>query len=188
MLRDSTKKLLIVDDYESYVFLLQEQLSEYSFTPLVAYSLKEARAMLEEHRPDVVLLDIELGDGNGIDFLKEVRADYQNTFFVITTGSRDPSNAIEAALLGAAYFIKPIEPYEIRALIEHSDMMLASMGVMLGRQAADRRKTEKLDIERLEETMSILERLKLSAGIVIVAVCLAVVLTIYIQSLVGEIF
>ena len=38
-----------------------------------AYSLAEARRVIRELQPDVVVLDVQLGDGNGIDLLRETK-------------------------------------------------------------------------------------------------------------------
>ncbi|HMS39794.1 MAG TPA: response regulator, partial [Pyrinomonadaceae bacterium] len=66
-------KILIVDDDSSIRFALTEALRSWNYESVSAQSLAEARQVFETEEPKVVLLDIDLPDGSGIDFLSEIK-------------------------------------------------------------------------------------------------------------------
>jgi two-component system response regulator PilR (NtrC family) len=71
--------------------------------------------------PRLILLDIDLPDGSGLDLLTEIKAESQDTIIVMITGSVDVPNTI-AALRGGAYdFIsKPIKLEELRVTLRNA--------------------------------------------------------------------
>jgi two-component system, NtrC family, sensor kinase len=68
-------EVLIVDDSYTVRMDLNDALAAAGFTPVTAATLAEARAKLHERSIALVILDVRLPDGDGIDFLHEVRAD-----------------------------------------------------------------------------------------------------------------
>src|SRR5688500_12547057 len=66
--------ILIAEDNELNRELMRELLSAHGFTVLEARSGAEAIAMLSRHTPDLVLLDIQMPDGDGFWVLREIRA------------------------------------------------------------------------------------------------------------------
>lgn len=63
--------------------------------------------LLERHRPDVLLLDLSLGDADGITLLREIRARAPETKIVIVSMHRDPETVRQALRAGAAgYLVK----------------------------------------------------------------------------------
>ena len=75
--------ILIVDDSLTVRMDLQEAFDEAGFACLVCASLAEARDILAHQRPAVLVLDVLLPDGNGIDFLRELRASPGGDSFVV---------------------------------------------------------------------------------------------------------
>jgi DNA-binding NtrC family response regulator len=63
---------LIVDDDSNFLSGLAEMVGRDCFSTTTARNLKDARSQLAQAVPDVILLDVELPDGNGLDLLKEI--------------------------------------------------------------------------------------------------------------------
>ena len=70
------KKILIVEDDESIADSLKEMLENKAYIVEVSYSKKETLEKLNEYI-DLILLDIQLPDGNGIDLCKEIKEKYR---------------------------------------------------------------------------------------------------------------
>src|ERR1700760_5085899 len=68
--------ILIVDDEEKLRSLLSRIIRLEGYTVKEASDLKSARKILEKDSPDVILCDVKLPDGNGVDFVLETRTKY----------------------------------------------------------------------------------------------------------------
>ncbi len=114
-------KILIVDDDSSIRFALTEALRSWNYESVSAQNLAEARRLFEAEEPKVVLLDIDLPDGSGIDFLGEIKQDQPEAIVVMITGNVDVKNTV-AALRGGAYdFIgKPIRLGELQVTLQNA--------------------------------------------------------------------
>ena len=86
----------------------------------MARTLAEAREAIREHRPDLLLLDLYLPDGSGLDLLREIRGAGEPVLQVIVvTAARDVEN-VRAALAGGAthYVVKPFRLSDLRPRLE----------------------------------------------------------------------
>jgi DNA-binding NtrC family response regulator len=117
-----TYNILIVDDEQSVVFLLKEELSEiekYDIT--VAYDGAEAINILQTQPFDVVLLDVKMPRVSGIEVLKYIREQHPTTIVLMLTNFADVKTAIETMKLGAYDFVsKPYEREELLATIDRA--------------------------------------------------------------------
>lgn len=88
-------------------------------TVAVAHTVAEALSMIVEHEPQLVLLDVYLPDGSGLDVLRQLRADGRQTAVIMITAARE-LDSVTAALHGGAneYLVKPFEASELRARLE----------------------------------------------------------------------
>ncbi|HDP67336.1 MAG TPA: response regulator [Candidatus Marinimicrobia bacterium] len=103
-------KILIVDDEHDIVELLEDFLLQKGYEIAKAYSQAEARTQLEAFKPAIMLLDIKLPDGDGIEFLKQIRPKYEDLGIIMITGLADKKIALDALKNGASdYIIKPID-------------------------------------------------------------------------------
>jgi len=95
-------------------------LRSWGFTALEGGSVAEGLSQFTEEVPAVVLLDIDLPDGSGLDLLKKIKLENPDTVAVMITGNVQIDNTI-AALRGGAYdFIgKPISLEELRVTIRN---------------------------------------------------------------------
>ena len=99
---------LIVDDDRDSASLMAALVAEQNFTVASAHSLREARRQLSLHQPDLVLLDLKLPDGSGMDLFDDPEL-VANSMVVLVTGHATLETSIEALRLGAAdYLVKPI--------------------------------------------------------------------------------
>lgn len=70
-----TKNILLVEDDETNRKLVRVILAGKNYRILEAASVAAAMEILKQERPDLLLLDIRLGDGNGLDLIRTIRAD-----------------------------------------------------------------------------------------------------------------
>ncbi len=114
-------KVLIVDDDGQIARTLDMALTSWNYETAQAKNLAEAAKLLEREEPQIVLLDIDLPDGSGLDFLKEIKKDHPETIVVMVTGSVDVKSTISALRGGAHDFIgKPIHLEELRVTLRNS--------------------------------------------------------------------
>ncbi len=112
-------RLLLVDDEDSFRRLTAKELARSGYAVEAAGSLEEARRLLSEHHFHVVLLDVRLPDGSGLDLLGEVRESSPATEVVMLTAYGTVQEAIRAMKQGAYDFLsKPCRLGELEAVLE----------------------------------------------------------------------
>lgn len=105
------KTVLCVEDNREIQILVQAALDQH--TVLTVENLKSARQVLKDQRVDLLILDIELPDGDGLDLLAEL--DGRGLPVFILTGKTEISKKVIAFSLGADDFLsKPFDPIELR--------------------------------------------------------------------------
>ena len=128
-LRQSTKegqtmqmpRIMIVDDDTSLRTALFRALDRKGFQVITSGSMKEAIQLGQTERPaDMVLVDLRLPDGDGIDLMTELKRINPQTQFIVLTGFGTIESAIRATKSGADHFItKPFELDEVLNLINY---------------------------------------------------------------------
>ncbi|MFC4639251.1 response regulator [Deinococcus hohokamensis] len=84
-----------------------------------AESVQIARVMCRTLRPDLLLLDVQLPDGRGLDLLRELRLEGAQVDAVLVTAASDAPSVQSALLHGAAdYLVKPVTPERFAAALE----------------------------------------------------------------------
>ncbi|MBN1101812.1 MAG: sigma-54-dependent Fis family transcriptional regulator [Deltaproteobacteria bacterium] len=112
------KTILIIDDEENIRIYLGHSLSREGFAVETAKYGKEGIHRLLQKHVDVVLLDLNLPDMNGLDVLKEVKRLDVPSVVIIITAYGDIGSAVEAIKLGASdYLSKPFEVEDIKIVI-----------------------------------------------------------------------
>ena len=107
--------VLIVDDEQSMVEMLRLFFEGEDFLVDTARSVAEARTAVESRNFDLVLCDILMPDGNGLDLLREIKEKTPRTAVIMMTAYASPKSAIEAMKLGAYNYIsKPFDVDELR--------------------------------------------------------------------------
>lgn len=115
------QKVLIVDDEPFIRIALGEALRSWDYEPIEAGKVAEAISVFNEVEPPVVLLDIDLPDGSGLDVLNDIKRQRPETIVVMITGSVDVPNALAALRGGAHDFIgKPVRLEELRVTLRNA--------------------------------------------------------------------
>jgi len=106
--------LLIIDDEANFRESLEMAIED-TFNVSVAGSLTAAREYVKERFPDAILLDIRLPDGDGVEFLRELKLYGQIPVVFIMTAYATVDSAVRAMREGAAdYFIKPFDVEKLK--------------------------------------------------------------------------
>ena len=116
----ATARVLIVDDETHNRSLLEIMLSSEGYELFTAASGEEALAVVEEHHPDLILLDIMMPELNGFQVTTLLKANpaTQHIPIIILSAIDDRDARARGLQLGAVAFLtKPIRHEELRALI-----------------------------------------------------------------------
>ncbi|HEX2011815.1 MAG TPA: response regulator transcription factor [Roseateles sp.] len=114
-------RLLLVDDDARLTSMLGDYLTAAGFEVAVAGSLAQGRQALEGALPELLVLDLMLPDGDGLDFCRALRSDARTRRLpVLMLSARgEPMDRILGLELGADdYLPKPFEPRELQARIK----------------------------------------------------------------------
>jgi signal transduction histidine kinase len=99
------KRVLVVDDDEGLLILMAEALRAEGYEVATASSAKTARAWLDKHTPDLMILDLKLRDGSGPALVAELQRDQAPVPFVVVTGQGDEKVAVEVMKQGALDYV-----------------------------------------------------------------------------------
>ena len=106
--------LLIVDDDKPFLTRLARAMATRGFTVEAAESVAEGLSAIEHHAPAYAVIDMRLGDGNGLDVMSELKARRPDARGIILTGYGNIVTAVTAVKLGAFdYIAKPVDADEI---------------------------------------------------------------------------
>ncbi len=158
----STTRLVIADDHALIRQGLRHALSADDAVEIVgeAASAAEAVAVIERERPDVVLLDVMLGDGNGLDVARTLRDRYPTLGIVILTMHGDDEHLFRALDNGASAFVlKSASSDEVLLAIKHARIAPQSF-TAADLAGAMRRRMEKPKLTLTERETEVLDLLK----------------------------
>ncbi len=114
------EKVLIVDDERLIRWTLSEAVRGWGYTPVEADTVAAALALFDAESPAVVLLDINLPDGSGLDALREIIARQPQSVVVMITANVLVDDTISALRGGAYDFVgKPINLDELEVAIRN---------------------------------------------------------------------
>ena len=103
-------KILVVDDVPSVRRMLSELLSGAGYEVLAAATYEEGKHFADTGNPDLILLDIRLGDFNGLQLAVRERVNHPGRPVIVMTGHSDPVLEAEARRHGADFIEKPLQP------------------------------------------------------------------------------
>jgi DNA-binding response OmpR family regulator len=123
--------VLVLEDEPRIVEVLESYLRNDGFETTLCGTVEEAFAALHRSTPDLMILDVSLPDGSGLDVLRETRASGSLLPTIVLTSRGEESDRIVGLELGADdYVTKPFSPREllarIRALLRRVDERSAS--------------------------------------------------------------
>jgi DNA-binding NtrC family response regulator len=115
------KNILVIDDDKIILDSLREFLSLEGFRTSGAETVKSALAKLEEDNYCLVLTDVNLPDGDGLELLDIIKQNYPQTVVIVITGYGTIDSAVKAIKKGAYdYLTKPIIDDELRLAVERA--------------------------------------------------------------------
>ncbi|MBO4988943.1 MAG: response regulator transcription factor [Clostridia bacterium] len=116
---------LIVDDEKLLADSTAEYFSLFGVTTAVAYSLDECRSFFAEHTAELILLDINLGDGNGFDLCRELRGRTDIPILFLSARTSDDDKIVALNIGGDDYIQKP---YSLGVLLAKVKAVLKRYG------------------------------------------------------------
>ncbi|KPV52914.1 transcriptional regulator [Kouleothrix aurantiaca] len=113
--------VLVVDDEQAVRMMLEAALRAQGYKIQSAASGSAAREILANDEFDLVLLDLQLGDSDGIEILRELKRDKPATEVILLTAHGSINSAISALRYGAFdYLLKPAQVSDIRERVERA--------------------------------------------------------------------
>lgn len=117
-------RVLVVDDEEAIRVFLERCLKKHGLHVTTSSGVADARDRLSVVGFDLVISDLRMPDGDGLEILRGLREDNKSTPFLVMTGFGSIKNAIEAVRAGAADYIT--KPFEREEMLEAVDAALAN--------------------------------------------------------------
>jgi len=108
------KEVLIVDDVVTLGLMLKTWFSKKGFQAQTAISIGDAKKSIQEQQPDLIISDLRLPDGSGLDLIKWVKEHYSDIVIIVMTSYADIQTAVECIRSGAYdYVAKPLNLEEV---------------------------------------------------------------------------
>jgi len=122
-MNDSNAKLLVVDDDVTFTMVLSRALGSRGFRVEVAHDANAAISQTRRLQPDYCVLDLKLGEHNGLQLIGELRRLAPGMRILLLTGYASIATAVEAIKRGAHdYLAKPVDADAVvRALTGEND-------------------------------------------------------------------
>jgi len=156
--------ILVVDDEENLSYSLQLALKRHGHNCRVAESVKAAIAECSARLPDLILLDMQLPDGSGMDVMAGMHEDRQDIPVIVITAFGTVASAVEAMKQGAVDFIqKPLSMEEVCLAVERCLEHRQIRNRLVAYQDAQRRESDELRIvgecPEMREVLSIAKKI-----------------------------
>ncbi len=118
MLPVGERSLLLVDDDRPFLQRMSRALEQRGFDVVTAESVSEGLAALRSSAPACAVVDMRLGDGNGLDVIEALQRERDDARVVVLTGYGNIATAVTAVKLGAIdYLAKPADADEVVAAL-----------------------------------------------------------------------
>jgi two-component system response regulator RegX3 len=111
------RTVLLVEDEESITAPLSEALSREGFEPVIAGTAAEALELAASRSPDLVLLDLGLPDGSGLDVCRELRSRSTVPIIMVTARGEETDRIVGLEVGADDYVVKPFSAREVVARI-----------------------------------------------------------------------
>ncbi len=165
-------RILVVDDESSILDFLRLLLEDEGYAVKTASSMEAARQLFAEDSFDLVLCDIMMPDGNGLDLLKEIKRDDARASVIMMTAYTSTKSAIEAMKLGAYdYVSKPFDVDELRVLVQKAleKTELVDENVYLRRELEEKYRFSNIigRSRRMQEIFKLIERVARTSSTVL---------------------
>ncbi|MEY2851535.1 MAG: hypothetical protein RL549_234 [Verrucomicrobiota bacterium] len=122
------QRVLIIDDEKDVAYSFQRVLADEPVEVIGVTSGAEGCKQLRKHPADLVLLDVRIGEENGLEILREIRKAHPRQLVMVMTAHGTAQTAIEAMKHGAFdYLLKPFDVPELLAVLRRALQTAASM-------------------------------------------------------------
>lgn len=113
-------RIVIVDDDDDILNSLADLLSLNGYSVKTASDAESAQAVAETFRPDIALLDIRLGQANGLDLVPGLQKRFPGIVCIMMTAFAETDSAVQAVRKGANdYLYKPMDPENLIEVLDH---------------------------------------------------------------------
>jgi len=115
--------VVIADDESSMRLLVHATIESDDYNVLEASDGTEAWAMVKEHRPALVLLDVQMPGRSGLDVLRLIKADptLEATRVILLTAKAQEADIEEGLIAGADFYLtKPFSPLDLLTRVEEA--------------------------------------------------------------------
>ena len=110
------ERVLLVDDDVEFLEVMSERLKMRGVDVITSDSAEDALALIEKEVFDVVILDLQMPNVDGIETLKRIKEKHEELQVILLTGHATVEKGVEAIKLGASDFIE--KPADLEALNE----------------------------------------------------------------------
>jgi len=124
---DKSGYLLLVEDEPVVQANNKMVLERRGYQLKQAYTLEEARAMIEEEPPRAIILDIQMPDGSGLDLLQEVRSG-SNIPVLVLTAMGTPKDIIKGLEAGGDDYLT--KPHDLQTFLKRVETLLRRASVI----------------------------------------------------------
>jgi DNA-binding NtrC family response regulator len=150
--------ILLVEDEKLIRWGFRRALESRGHVVHEAATLENAEAHLKDHRPDILILDVRLPDGNGVDFMVEQKAALAESLVIVITASGAVETAVRAMKAGAVDFLsKPLSEEEMLAAVEAAAERLSERNAVERTRREGERATERAVVATSAGMKSVLE-------------------------------
>ena len=116
------KDVLIIDDVVTLGLMLKTWFSKKGFQARTAISIGDAKKSIQDQKPELIISDLRLPDGSGLDLIKWVKEFYADIIIIVMTSYADIQTAVECIRAGAYdYVAKPLNPEEVLKKLQTLD-------------------------------------------------------------------
>lgn len=146
-------KILLIEDTKEIYNMVNQSLT-YIANLSWAQTISEAKKMVSSERYDLILLDVQLPDGNGIDFCVELQAGgatLQTPIFFLTASDTLSEKVMGFSAGADDYIVKPFSPIELKARVESK---LKKIEIM--KQVSDVLQWDEIKINKNKQEVEIL--------------------------------
>jgi DNA-binding NtrC family response regulator len=114
-------RLLVVDDEPNVLYSIEKGLQSEELEVVVAQTGRQGVELVEQLRPDAVILDVRLADMSGLEAFDQIRKIAPRLPVVIITAYASTETAIEAMKRGAfEYLLKPVDLHQLREVVHRA--------------------------------------------------------------------
>ena len=112
-----SKTILVVDDEKQIVKVVKMYLEQAGFRVVTAYDGAAALAVFRHERPDLVVLDLNLPEMDGLDVCRAIRRESTTPIIMLTARAEESDKLIGLEIGADDYIVKPFSPREVAARV-----------------------------------------------------------------------